>query len=672
MWPAAWVLALGLAGCHKQRPEKVPGETDLELREVSLRSEGGQALHLDVAPLLNKLGLRKGGAIYTHRYYNPFRLIEDRRRVQSYWQTGGYYEAEVLEPEVEVGDKVTVRWVVREGPRYELAGVEVRGAPAGLDGELGAMAPSRPGQVYDLEAMRVARYAMAARVQRAGHGHARVYSRAYVDRGARRFHWVYFVDAGPLTRVRSVRVEGAKRLGEATVLRRSGLAPGLAFGLDQKERAEFDLLDSGSFASASVDAGVDVEQYVGDVPDPGGVLGEGQIDEQGNLVPRPLSADLDVVIRVVESPKTQVKLRASIEADPTRADAVAGGELWRRDLGGGPHHLVIEGRAGYGHLWKDDAGQPSGLYGEALVRSVHPGLLGRVVDGRVTARYRDTLYPGFHLRELTAGPGLRSTLATGVFLDLDAVARRGQQVGLGEVDAATREALKLPERDVALGLEVAGALVSDQRNDPAEPTSGHLLSLRATLAPGGPVGTHRYLLVEPEARGFLPLSESLALGVKASGGWAGLATGAGVPQGARFFGGGAYGFRGTGRDRLSPTATRCLGGPGVPPCSDTVVGGLSLAEGSVELRYLPPLKQAGLTLFVDAGGASGGANPFARGLSAAVGLGPRVRLWYLPISIEYAYGFLTEGKATSPRDSFLLFFRIGEAFLTGQSAKVTR
>lgn len=661
-WLAALALSLLASGCHKQRPEKVPGETDLEIEEITLRSDDGRPLHLDTNALITKLGLRRGGPIYTHRYYNPFRLAEDRRRVQSYWQTGGYYEAEVAEPEVVMGPRVTVRWVVHEGPRYTLSGVEVRNAPDSLGDELRALAPSRPGQDYDLEAMRIARYDMAARLQRAGHAHARVYSRAFVDRAAHSFHWVYFADAGPRTVVRSLRVEGAHRLDPAVVLRRSGLAVGEPFSLDREERAEFDLLDMGSFAVVNVDSGAETEMYVGDVPDSGGVMTPAQVDEQGNLVPRPLSEGLDVVIRVVEAPRTQVKLRATVEADPTRADAAVGGVLWRRDLGGGPHHLTLEGRLGYGYLWQDDVARPSGLYGEALARTTHPGLLGRVVDGRLSVRYRDTLYPDFHLRELTAGPGLRSTLTTGLFLDLDALFRRGQQVGLGTFDEPTRQALKLPGDDVAMGLELDASLLLDRRNDPAEPTAGHLLALRSALSPGGPLGTHRYLLIEPEARGFLPLGTSFSLGLRAHAGWATLGTSDGIPQGARLFGGGAYGFRGVGRDRLSPVATRCITQDGAPLCEPAFVGGLSLAEGSLELRFLPPLKQAGLTVFADVGGASASANPFAPGLSAAVGLGPRIRLWYLPISLDYAYGFLAAGQLASVRQGSLVFLRIGEAF----------
>lgn len=654
-------LALGislLAGCTKQRFEKVPGETDLSLREVSIHGESGQPLHLDASPLMNKLGLRKGSAIYTDRYYNPFRLAEDRRRIQAYWQTGGYYEAEVLEPEVKIDSSVQVRWFVREGPRYELARVEIRSAPDDLQDELLKMVPSKPGQAYDLEAMRLARYAMATRIQREGYAHARVYSRSFVQRETRKFYWVYWVDTGPKTRIKSLQVKGQKRIQESVILARTGFAVGQPFDLNRQEKAEWDLLDTGAFAMASVQANVDTEMHVGDVPDSGGVLGPERIDEQGNLIPRVLPEELDIVIQVREAPQTQVKLRASVEADRTRLDAIAGGELWRRNLLGSSSHILLEGRIGYGHLWDQEQNLPAGVYGDALLKTVHPGFFARLVDGRLTVAYRDRLFPDFHLREMTAGPGLRSTPIQGLFLDLDVLLRRGQQVDLGPFDATTLATYKLPSSNISLGAQINASILYDQRNDPAEPITGYLFALRSTYSPGASFGDHRYLRIDPELRGYLPLSPSISLGVRASGGWLTLVDSTGVPQGPRFFGGGAFGFRGVGRERLSPIAP-CFSGA---RCQSALVGGLSLAETSLELRYLPFLKQYGMVLFADAAGSTLQANPFSDGINLAIGLGPRLRLWYLPIAIDASYSPLLLGVTPSLRDSFQLFLRIGEAF----------
>ena len=189
--------------------------------------------------------------------------------------------------------------------------------------------------------------------------------------------------------------------------------------------------------------------------------------------------------------------------------------------------------------------------------------------------------------------------------------------------------------------------------------SGHLLALRTALSPGGPLATHRYLLLEPEARLFVPFTEGLSLGLRAHGGWVTLGGDEGIPEGPRLFGGGSYGMRGFGRDRLSPRARTCHADG---QCRDPYVGGLSLAEGSVELRWLPPLKQTGLVAFVDAGGVGATSNPLADGVSAAVGLGPRLRLWYLPVAIDVSYRFLLRGDVGREASSLFVFFRIGEAF----------
>ena len=58
------------------------------------------------------------------------------------------------------------------------------------------------------------------------------------------------------------------------------------------------------------------------------------------------------------------------------------------------------------------------------------------------------------------------------------------------------------------------------------------------------------------------------------------------------------------------------------------------------------------------------ANPFEEGVALALGVGLRVRLWYLPISFDVAYRLLNESEIEKPDsfDPFLAFVRIGEAF----------
>jgi outer membrane protein assembly factor BamA len=124
-------------------------------------------------------------------------------------------------------------------------------------------------------------------------------------------------------------------------------------------------------------------------------------------------------------------------------------------------------------------------------------------------------------------------------------------------------------------------------------------------------------------------------------------------------------MRGFGRNRLSPLAQSCVRDAGGDPivCGGTAVGGLSLAEASVEARWLPPLKPYGAVVFSDLGGAGAEANPFETGVSLAAGVGLRLRFWYLPAAFDFSYRVLRDNEPQEPADEpFLVFFRLGEAF----------
>ena len=670
----ALLASLVLLGCPT-RPTKVPGETDIAVSSVTIEGPEGADLPIETGELVGRLGMRAATLTLTPRYFSDFRVAEDRRRIAAFFQTFGYFDVAVDEPVLSFAQQddeqtVDIRWVVHPGERYRIGKVELEPAPEAYDDTLRGMIPFEPGETeVDLEAFRKVRIEMADLLRREGFSHANVYSRAFVDRAERLIHWYYYVDAGPLTHVGTIKVEGAVKVPPELVIERTGLAPGEPIGLERRERAEFDLLDTGAYNSTFIRANTDTKFIVpGTAPDSGGELRDEQISPDGKLIPRKnLPEALDVTIHVVEAPSEQIRLRAGAELDPERVDTNLATRLWFRNLFGPLHHLVVEGLIGYGWLWNTDTRDATaGLYGEALLRTLHPGTIGRLGDVRMTARYRYELYPGYHLGELTVGPGVRTTFARGAFWDADLYFRLGQQVGFGPFDEQTRANLSLASDELSIGPELSSSIVWDRRDNQVEPMKGHLLSLRAVFGPGPPIGTHRYLELLPEARGFVPLTEALSLALRASGGWTLLAGDEGVPLGLRLFGGGAFGFRGYGRQFLSPTAAMCQSPPpeGQDRCVEHPVGGLSLVESSVELRLLPPLKPYGAVAFVDFGGAGPGLNPFELGPSLAAGLGFRLRLWYLPLDFDVSYRILGHGQVEPPDsiDTYGFFLRIGEAF----------
>ncbi len=655
------------SGCRDPVYPVVPGDTAVAVTAVRVVPPAGEVIDVELAPLIDALGLRAKTAILPARDYNAFRLAEDRRRVAAYFQEHGCFDVVVDEPKLERapdGHSVAVTWTVHEGTPYRIASVTLDGAPPDQDAALRALVPFGRGDRLDLEVDRGERQILAEHLQARGYGHARVYTRAFVDRAQKSVAWFFYVDAGPRTHVGAITVEGNAHVPAAQILARAGLAVGDPFSTESAHRAELALLDTGAFASVSVVSDADI-QRVPEFPESGGVLAPAQIGADGTLVPRVLPDALALRIVVVEAPARQLRAEAGLEGDPTRVDVFTGARVTLRNLFAPQQHLVLEGSVGYGWLTGYGSGfgdhLAGGLYGSALAQYQHPGWLLRALDLRVTARWRDELYPAALLREYVVGPGVRSTLAPGVFLDLDAYDRVARELDAPALDPASTAGFALPSSNDASGLELVGSLIDDQRDDRVEPTRGWLLGVGGSYSPGGALADHRWLQLTPDARVIVPLGAidtPYALALRASGGVVLAAGASGVPLGARLFGGGAYGMRGFGRDQLSPTA--CAAGAGT--CEAVLVGGRSLAEASAELRWLPYRKQIGAATFVDVGGAGAGTNPFVDGVSVAYGVGVRLRLWYLPIALDVAYRVIDDSSAGLAWDRILAFVRVGEAF----------
>lgn len=634
-----------VAACRGPSYPVVPGDTAAEVSKVTIVPHAGERLELDYAMLRDNLGLRAKTPILPGRGWNPFRLAEDRRRVEAFVMEHGRFEATVDEPQLVWNSehtRVAVMWPVHEGPAYTIGSVQVLGAPPELADEVRAMVTFEPGDRVDMPNYRPQRFKLAERLQEEGYGHARGYSRSFVDRGAKTVAWFFYLDPGPRTTIKSLVVEGNDHEPTAEVLDRAGLRPGHAFSLAEKKRAELALLDTGAFASVDVMSDADVP-HLPEWPELGGVITPEQIAPDGTLVPRPLPSEVAVRVVVVEAPQQQLRGELGVEGDPTRVDAFAGTRAVLRNLFGPQHHLVLEGSVGYGWIVGDHH-VAEGMYGSALVRYVHSL---EATDLRITARWRDVLYPDAMLRELVAGPGVHRTLAPGVFVDGDAFLRFGRQLDEPALAMADPD-LELATTNDSTVLELVGSIVADRRNDRVEPTRGWLLGATTSYAPG--IGDHRWLELTGDARGFIPLSGAWSVALRGSGGWVGAAGSTGIPLGPRLFGGGAFGMRGFGRDQLSPNVMGVL------------VGARSLVEASSELRWLPYRKQVGAAVFVDAGQAGAGANPFANGVSLAAGIGGRLRLWYVPIAIDVAYRVVDSDHTGLAWDRLLAFVRVGEAF----------
>ncbi len=664
----ACVLVALWSGCSPFVKPALPGETPLAVREVRFLRASDEASPelsptLDPTALRPLLAVRPDLGLIAGQPWNPFRAAEDRRRIGAFWKNHGYLDVDVAPAEIREDSAarvVDVAWRVREGRRYTLCEASVEGHfPAPFEASLKALVTQRPGDPVAIIPWRLTRHAMADVLRESGHMRAEVYSRGWVDRRRGCVTWAYLVDAGPPSVVGRVTVTGASRVPPDAILGRVGLAPGERLDLKTHTKRELDLADTGAFQVARVVADTGTEFQTGSAswetwipPDTGGVLRPGQVNGEGHLVPRDLPAAVDLDVTVVEAPRVQASAEVGVMADIERVDPWIGGRVVWRDALGPLHHLTAQARVGWGLRWRGDIEEPLGLHGGGRITWTRAGVLGRTGDVRLVLSSDDRLHPGFNWRTSRAALGARWLLARGMFLDVEPAVRRDAGIGLGTPTEANALGLSARPSDVVGELRLQW--VWDTRNDPVEALDGHLIALRAAVAP---VGTTRWLGGALDLRGFWRLSEDLGIAMRAA--WEGVDDlgVAGVPVGVRPFGGGAWGMRGFGTRRFAIQGETCTGGT----CRTVGLGAASLLETSLELRWLPFRKQFGAVAFVDAGGVGAALNPLEDGVALAPGLGVRARLWHLTLSVDVAWRALQTPTHAS-LDRWLAFLRIGEAF----------
>lgn len=616
---------------------------------MAIEAAAGSSLALDFGPLLSQLGLRPGNLILPPRDFNAFRLAEDRRRIAVFAADNGYFEAVVSEPQVTPkGVKVSVRWQVELGPRYRIGEVKLSGAPTELSEKMWTAIVFGKGADVHVDDYRTLRHSLADTLRWSGYSHARVYSRAWIHRASKTVDWYYFADPGPKTQIAAITVQGNVRVPMQDILDRSGLRIGDAFGTRERMRAQLALMDTGSLASVVILSDEDIHKGPPESSDTGG---QPQVDEHGNLKTRTLARGLHLKISVVEKPRREWRIEVGSEVDPSRSDVFAETRLVFRDLVKAGLHVVTQGMVAYGYELGGSS-QPLGVYGTASWQLVKDSAFGTSLDLRGVVSLEHTLFPGAAVREYAAGPGFRTRLADKLYLDVDLRAYVARETEVLDLDAMERASVGLAEKLRSHGTRASASIVRDARNNGIEASDGYFASASAEYAPSWFGASHKWTRLGVDLRGFHPLSLKHSVAARLSGSWLLGAGDAGVPLHRRLFGGGSYGFRGYGRQELSPTL------------DGEEVGGQSLVEASLEARFLPPRELYGAIAFVDVGAVALQHNPLANGLSSAIGIGGRARSFYIPIAVDLSYRLVEENALVSPLAlaPWSVFLRLGEAF----------
>jgi translocation and assembly module TamA len=187
----------------------------------------------------------------------------------------------------------------------------------------------------------------------------------------------------------------------------------------------------------------------------------------------------------------------------------------------------------------------------------------------------------------------------------------------------------------------------DRSNSILDPSRGWRLEADAepTFIAGD--RTLGYLRGQAQLTGYLPFGVGLPVAagrLKLGSIWGGSIPG--VPADRRFFAGGGGSVRGFGYQQVGPRLS-----------DNTPVGGLSLVEGSVEMRQRLGRKW-GLVAFADAGTIGVSSTPSFRDLSVGVGAGLRYDLGFGPLRLDIATP-VNPRQGDSPVQ---LYISIGQAF----------
>jgi len=498
-------------------------------------------------------------------------------------------------------EPVPVAVAVEAGPRYAISTVTTRPSVDLEDisgaGEVAGLGPGDPARA---EAVNAAQETLLTRLRDAGHPFASVPRRAVtVDHDARSMEVVYYVQPGPRARFAQPVVEGSENVDPTLLRRASGVLADEMYSPKELDRVRRDVLALGVFGT--------VRARIGE-----------RLDPEGRL---------PVTFLVAERPFRAVGGTVGYE---TRYGPTVRAYWEHRNLFGAAERLRLEaelsrttqrGISGTNYKVSGNLRQPwfGGLNATAVTDVA-------VLRERLLAYDRDAATVGFSL-ERRIDP--RLTLSVGVAAEIGKTE---------ELDLSLRYSLlSLP-----LGARYDGT------NNVLDPTDGYRANL--LISPTTSFGDTNSTFVRVRGTGsaYFDLSndKGSVLALRAGFGTLAGAEAGQVPPHLRFYAGGGGSVRGYDFQTVGPKRR-----------DGTPRGGLSLVEGSVELRQRIT-GPYGVAVFVDAGSVGESAAAGFGDLRIGAGVGVRYATAIGPIRADFALPLSKETGSSG----YGIYVGIGQAF----------
>jgi outer membrane protein insertion porin family/translocation and assembly module TamA len=442
------------------------------------------------------------GLIWDYEVFNRFVLERDLQRVERFYQSRGYYHAHARAAHVfRSGSRVRVEIVVEEGKPVILRRIDVHGLEQ-LSPELRDEAQRSVRDILPLrepfEEAKLTEASDALKRALGDHGfaQAKVEQRAEINLPDNVVAVGFWVDAGVAAELGDIKLEGLANLPEGKIRDALALEPGEPFSRSELDEAKRALLDLGVFSAVEIEP-----QLEHATPGPSGRLRVPLVVHLEKAKLRSVHAGGGAQVDALKSDvhltfgwedqsflgglrKLQLELVPGAVLYPTRFPSFEA-----------PERLLPEGR------FRTEFRQPGFISGRinALVKgqlSAYPVLL---------SKDRDPQAPIIGYFDYRASVGLERT-----YYRAYAFLSHNLQVNVPFYYKG--------ERDPDLGRVVVSypALYTtlDLRDDAVHPHRGLYLANELEVAGFG--GAARDLKVQPELRGYLPLTRRMTLAARGS------------------------------------------------------------------------------------------------------------------------------------------------------------
>ena len=477
--------------------------------------------------------------------FDPVTFERDLERVRHYYETQGYYQAQVTY-ELRTDDargsvSLAVRIKENESVTVGALSVAVKANPrTGV--ALPERLPLESGALFTEAAYVQTDQALRQVFLQHGHSWVEIERKAEVDLNTRQARVAYSISPGPPTIFGATQVDGTRKVDPHLVRRELSYASGEPFSLAAIEQSRQNLLNLDLFHSIHMEFR--------------------QEGEKPRQVP--------IRIRVAEKEPRSIRLGAGYSTD----EEFIGLAAWQhRNWLGGGRRLSAELRL-------------SAIQRSIGATFVQPYFLTHDTVLHIDARQGQEDEDTYLLNYSRLRPRIERRFSP-TFSGF--VGHRVEFLKFNEVDGSTIRALEGLRREGVLSGPTLG-LVWDTTENPLNPTQGGLLSVVANQAGTVWGGDYKFFSLTAEAKHYQRLGWNIVLATRLKMGLSDFfGSPRNIPLSERFYAGGDGGVRGYGRRKL-----------GALNEADDPLGGLSAIEGSVELRR-PLWRELAGTVFLDFG-----------------------------------------------------------------------